>query len=660
MFFDDLDLSLKKNVTLKSAPPIPATKWAPPGYFPNLSGADFIAFDVETKEPDLEHGPGWARGKGHIVGVAVGAHFSDSSKDRAWYFPVRHEVQSDMNLDAAQVFRWLKHTLETDHIPKVGANLLYDVGWLTEENIYVLGDLHDVQFAEALLQEEGLVNLDHLGLKYCGCGKESSLLYKWCADAYGGSVSGSQRSNIYRAPPSLVGLYAESDVLLPLSVLKKQLVLLENEHLMDVYRMECESIYYLVRMRIAGVTVDVKKAELIYGKLSESIGSQQKHLFDQTGVHVNVDSSKDLAKLFDSVGLVYPQTSKGSPSFAKDFLKTVDHPVVRLIQNIRECRIVQNTFIKSYILESNVNGKLHTQFHPLRAEKYGTRSGRFASTNPNLQNIPVRTELGKSIRSLFIPDSGHILLEKNDQSQIEYRFLAHFAVGAGSDYVRLQYNSDRKTDYHALTQLLVKQQAGISIDRKPIKTVNFGLLYGMSEGALSRELGLDSATASKLFKAYHKGNPYVKATMCEISDDAQKKGYVCTVLGRRSRFTAWEPKQVDYGNRATPLPYDRAVELYGIFIQRSSTYKAINRLLQGSAADAFKKALQKCVSSGVFDVIGVPRLQVHDELVFSVIDDSREQNEAYAEMHNILETAVKLRVPLLVDTGRGHNWGSIE
>lgn len=659
-FFDQEELGqVKRKAALRIPPPVPDTGWSPPREFPNLSAAVVIALDTETWEPDFSHGPGFGRGKGHIVGFSLAALDRDGNRGK-WYFPVRHELAPEDNLDPATCFRWLKTVLETPHIPKVGANLLYDVGWLTTENVYVQGELHDVQFAEALLNEEGEVSLEYLGKKYCDEGKDSSLMYQWLAEAYGGSANGEQRGNIHRAPPRLAGPYGEGDADLPLRVFEKQWPLLVAEGLTDVYRMECDSIYLLTQMRLSGVNIDLRAAEQLYVELEKDIEGLYAQLHAQTGVLANVNSGADLAKIFDKVGVTYPRTAKGAPSFRKEFLNTVEHPIADLVREIREHDKIRGTFVKSYLLESNVNGRVHCQFHPLRGDDGGTRSGRFSSDKPNLQNIPVRSALGKRIRKLFIPDEGHLCWEKNDYSQIEYRFLVHFAVGDGADAARKRYNDDPKTDYHVMTQELVKNIAKILIERKPIKNINFGLLYGMGEPKLARQAGIAKNLAKEVFKAYHTGNPYVKATMDATANEAQVRGFVTTVLNRRSRFNLWEPRQINYEQRATALPYNLAIQNYGCDIQRAHTHKAINRRLQGSAADIIKRGMHTCWKEGVFNVIGVPKLQVHDELDFSVREDTKEQAEAFGYMRHVLATALPLRVPVIVDTGRGINWGAID
>ena len=238
MFWEDVPVKSGKRETVRIMPPIPDTGWRPPTYLPDLSGAACISIDCETYDPDLlTHGPGWARGRGHIVGVSIGADGGGR-----WYFPIRHEVEPQDNWDPEVVLQWLRHTLGNPRQPKVGANLLYDIGWLRHEGVTVRGELVDVQFAEALLDERADVNLETLGQKYLGEGKESNILYDWCSKYYGGKANGTQRANIYRSPPRLVGPYAESDADLPLRVASAMYPLLVREGLFHLFQMECALI----------------------------------------------------------------------------------------------------------------------------------------------------------------------------------------------------------------------------------------------------------------------------------------------------------------------------------------------------------------------------------------------------------------------------------
>ena len=947
-FFDDLDLGTKRRKSvLKVLPPFPHTGWTPPTYFPDLSSAVALSFDVETKETDWDHGPGWARKKGHIVGIGIGAIDALGNRGQ-WYFPMRHEVQREYNLDPAWVVGHVRPVLENPYVPKVGANLIYDVGWMTEEDIFVQGELHDVQFAEALLDEDAFVALDVLGTKYMGVGKTTNVMYDWINQAYSPHKR-EERGEIYRTPPSLVGHYVEGDVSLPLDVSLRQIPILDREGLYDVYRMECDLIPLLVQMRRAGVNIDLQKAETLYYDLGKELEVLYAKLSLEVGKQITrVSSGDELAVIFDHFGIKYPRTKEtNKPSFRKEWLAALEHPIGAQINAIRMIEKIRDTFIKSYILEANINGKIHGSFHPLRGEEGGTKTGRFScvagftlietnrglkridqlkigekvlthkkryrkvtakwlkgiepmlnvtfsngdvltctishkllsstnqwitieevaneyfkkmgftvreyikhfeslsqqrnvnsfsnskniknnfpqcsahyknshascrtssfkkiqvsriqngrkksdvqkntrsasfmercnrrrvwvsnshsqrrtsisssnrygscfmdqktpryfrgtsyrwqskkqsfrqfsprdprrsqtytffaskgqqlvsvdsihfagchkvyditveedhsyatcgtfshnSSDPNLQNIPKRSKLGKQMRAMFIADYGHLCFGAGDQSQIEYRSLVHYAVGPGSDEVRYQYQTDPTTDYHKMTQSLVKEVGGVLLPRNgdeaaemgmnlTIKEINFGLLYGMSEAKLARAAGLDKKKSSEVFKAYHAGAPYVKKTMEQAASEVQANGFITTILGRRTRFKMWEPVEKNYIDKQLPLPYDQAIRQYGSYIKRAYEYKAINYRLQGTAAEALKKAMLRCWKEGVYHVMGVPRLTVHDENGHSIADDSLAVREATAYMIHCMETSIPaFRIPLRFDWGTGANWG---
>jgi DNA polymerase I-like protein with 3'-5' exonuclease and polymerase domains len=659
MFWEDIPVKSGKRETIRIMPPIPDTGWRPPKYLPDLSSARVISVDCETYDPDLlTHGPGWARGKGHMVGVSVGADGGGR-----WYFPIRHEVEPQDNWDPAMVLNWLRHTLGNPHQPKVGANLLYDVGWLRHEGVTVRGELVDVQYAEALLDERAEVNLETLGQKYLGEGKDSSLLYDWCSRFYGGKANGSQRANIYRSPPRLVGPYAEADADLPMRVAIAMYPKLVQEGLLDLLRMECALIPLLIDMRFAGVRVNVARAEELREVLANRAIEEHKKLRNMVGFDVDINSADSLSRAFDSIGLGYGRTAKGKPSFTKAFLEGLKHPLADHIREIRKCDKLRGTFLESYILDSHINGMVYGQFHPLRSDEGGTRSGRFSSSTPNLQNIPARDdELAPLIRGLFVPDEGHAAWRKYDYSQIEYRFLIHFARGPGADDVRAHFNAHPDTDYHEMALDLVAPEAGWDIStkelrkqhRRPIKNINFGLIYGMGVDKLSGDLGLTKQEGKALFAAYHKGVPFAKATMDWCSEEAQQLGTITTILGRKSRFDLWEPAK--WGEDIIALPYEQAILRYGS-IRRAYTHKALNRRLQGSAADLMKKAMLKCYLDGVFDETGIPRLTVHDELDFS---DPGGKDAAFREMKHIMETALPISIPVRADGDIGPDWGHVE
>jgi len=651
LFWEDVPTVRGKNQIAAIMPDIPDTGWKPPATLPNLSNSTIISLDVETYDPELiERGPGWARGVGHLVGISLG---DDTGK--TWYFPIRHEIMPEDNWDPEVVLIWLRHTLSNPKQPKVGANIIYDIGWLQQEEVYVRGPLYDVQYAEALLDETRNVALEALGQRYLGMGKESNLLYRWCSDYYGGNENQTQRKNIYRAPPCLVGAYAESDADLPLRVLKKQWSLLIEEGLMDLFLMECELIPLYVSMRFEGVSVNVPYAEKLGVDLKVREDEFQSELDRIAGFSVNTNASASLARVFEGEGLSFNRTAKGNPSFTKEFMKGVQHPVADLIRDIKLHQKLRSTFVESYILDSHIEGKVYGQFHPLRGEEYGTRSGRYSSSNPNLQNIPSRDPiLAPLIRGLFIPDPHHMQWRKYDYSQIEYRFMVHYAVGDAGFRARKMFNANPKLDYHEFAQSLVEEKTGMFIERKPIKNINFGLIYGMGKDTLARGLGLNKAKAKELFAAYFEAMDFAKPTMDSAINEAQETGVITTILGRKSRFNLWEPKA--WSNRGFPLPLEKAIMQYGD-IKRAETHKALNRRLQGSAADQMKLAMHKCWIDGVYDDIGVPRLTVHDEVNHS---DPGGKDEGFAEMKHIFETVLPLKIPVLFEGEVGSSWGDLQ
>lgn len=655
LFWQDLPRK-KGDRTARIMPDIPETGWKAPTEFPDLSAAKALSIDVETYDPELKkRGPGWARGVGHLVGIAAG-----TDDGHRWYFPMRHEVSPEENLDPEHVLNWARDNLTDPRQVKIGANIGYDVGWLRQENVIVQGALHDVQFAEALLKEGGTVNLDDLGERYLGEGKTGHTLYEWCSAYYAGAETQVQRANIYRSPPSLVGPYAEGDVDLPFRVLEKQWPLLEADGLHPIYDIECRLIYLMIEMRFAGVRIDVDIAEQLQVRMVDELKIVDAELKDLVGFEVNCNANESLARAFDEFGIPYGFTAPskthpdGQPSFTKKFLESVEHPLVDLVLKKRSREKLKGTFIESYMLNSHVDGRLYGQFHQLRGDKSGARSGRLSSSTPNLQNLPIRSDLGKLVRTAFVPDYSHASWRKIDYSQIEYRILAHYAIGAGADQLRQQYINDPNIDFHNMVGEFIFNATGKRLDRIPVKTVNFGTLYGMGVKKLALDLNVNVPTAKGLLETIHGSAPFLKSTMKGTSDEAENLGFITTVLGRRSRFDLWVPHH--YGTEAVPVPFDQAILMYAR-PKRAYLHKALNRRLQGSAADLMKYAMLLCWEAGLFDEIGVPRLTVHDELDFS---DPGGFDEVFREINHVMEHAIKFRVPVKVETEIGPSWGAVQ
>lgn len=660
IFWKDVEKVKRKgrDQIARVMPEILETGWRPVRDLPNLARAQVLGIDLETNDESLEqdHGPGWARGVGEIAGISV------ATEDAAWYFPIRHTIEPQYNYDPATVLNWAQHQFSGTQ-PKVFANAPYDLGWLAQEGVSVRGPIHDVQFAEALLDSDAFVALEALGRKYLNESKHTDLVMQWCADYYGGKPGLEQRKNLWRCSPRLVAPYAIGDANMPIRVLEKQWGLLRREGLWDLYRMECDLIPLMLAMRFAGVRVNLEEADRVKGELVQKEQQIVAKLRALVGFDVNFNAGDSIAKAFTKLGIPYDLTAKSKkPSFTKEKLQKVAHPIGGLIREARKVNKAHSTFIESYIIDANINGFIYPSFHQLKGDENGTVTGRYASSHPNHQNITSRDDyLAPLIRGIYVPDEGHKQWRKYDWSQLQYRFLAHYAVGDGSDNLRRIFNTDPNADYHEIVQRLIREITGIELPRKPVKNVNFGFVFGMGIDKLANMLGLALDKATELADTYHLGVPYVKETLQACSEDAKQTGIVTTILGRKTRFNLFAPARYrdqtdDEGERLPGLPYALAVAKYGHNIKRAYTHKALNYKLQGSEGDLMKYCMLRAWNEGVFAATGVPRLTVHDELDFS---DHGESDDAYEYLHHeIMERSLKFRVPISVGCDVGPSWGA--
>jgi len=339
----------------------------------------------------------------------------------------------------------------------------------------------------------------------------------------------------------------------------------------------------------------------------------------------------------------YERTEKTSaPSFTKNFLQQHKHPVVNLIAKAREINKARTTFIDS-ILRYEHKGRIHAEINQLRNAGGGTVTGRFSYQNPNLQQIPARNkDLGPKIRSLFIPEEG-CKWGCFDYNQQEPRLVVHYAslYKLPSVYDVLDsYKENVKSDFHQTVADMAE------IPRSQAKTINLGLFYGMGKGKLQAQLGVTQEKAVELFNTYHCRVPFVKQLMDKASNRAQERGQIRTLLGRLCRFHLWEPSS--FGMHKA-LPHEEALREHGPGIKRAYTYKSLNKLIKGSAADMTKKSMLDLYKEGI-----VAHIQIHDELDLSIEDDKQAKR-----IVDIMESAVELEVPNKVDYEFGKNWGDI-
>lgn len=601
-----------------------------PEEYPNLKGAKEISIDLETYDPNLTTlGSGWPRKDGHIIGVAVAV------SGGSWYFPVRH--LNGRNLDAKQTFNWLRKVCDDPTCTYIFHNAAYDVGWLKTENIHIAGRIADTMIVAPLLDENRFsYALNALGKDYLNERKDERMLQEG-ARSFGVNA----KSEMYKLPAALVGAYAEQDAALTLKLWEYFKGLIIREEIGSIVDLELNVQRVTIAMRERGVRVDVEAAERIKLDLEKREKALLEGIKKEYGVAVDIWAAQSVAKAFDVAGLNYGKTEKtGAPSFGKTFLKNHSHHLPKAIVQARELNKARTTFIDT-ILKHETNGRIHAEIHPLRSDEGGTVTGRFSYSDPNLQQIPARNaEIGPLIRSLFLPEQGDVW-GAFDYSSQEPRLVVHYAslldFDGARDFVE-EYAKDARTDFHQLAADIV------GVPRKQAKDINLGLFYGMGKNKLAASLGLDIEEAEQLFAKYHARVPFVKQLSDYTVNRATNKGVIRTLLGRRCRFDLWEPMK--YG-LFKPMPYKEAHAEHGTSIRRAFTYKALNRLIQGSAADQTKQAMVALYNEGI-----LPMIQVHDELDVSVSNEQQGKR-----IQEIMESCVELQVPSIVDAEFGPNWG---
>jgi len=607
----------------------PETEWIPPTHLPDLKDHKEIAIDLETRDPGLKSsGSGSVNGNGEVVGIAVAVE--------GWsgYFPIAHEGGG--NMDRALVLDWFEEVLHTD-ATKIFHNAMYDVSWIRSMGFYIRGGVIDTLIAASLIDENRWgYALNALGKQYVGVGKNEKILND-AAKSWGIDP----KADMWRLPAPLVGEYAEQDAVLTLRLWHALQREISSQDLWDVFNLETNLFPCLIDMKFKGVRVDAEKANLLKQELIKEEKNIYRGIRKLIGFDVEIWAAASIAKAFDEVKLPYDRTEKGAPSFTKNFLATHPHELPKAIANAREINKAHTTFIDT-IIKHEHNGRIHADINQIRSDDGGTVTGRFSYSNPNLQQIPARNkDLGPKIRALFIPEKNHTW-GCFDYSQQEPRIVVHFASLLkleGSQTIVDQYNAG-EADFHQM----IADMAGI--ERKQAKTINLGLMYGMGKNKLMAELGLMKEAAEDLIRTYHQKAPFVKMLSEQVSRRADDSGKIRTIGGRLCHFDLWEPH--GFGIKK-PLPHADALREHGPGIKRAFTYKALNKLIQGSAADMTKQSMLALYQEGV-----IPHIQVHDELDISV--ESPEQAE---KIIKIMEAAVELRVPNKVDFEEGTNWGDI-
>jgi len=618
----------------------PKSEWVPPLELPDITSAAKIAIDVETRDSNLKkNGPGWPTGDGEVVGYAVAID--------GWsgYIPIRH--YGGGNLDEKIVNRWLKKVFECP-ADKIMHNAQYDLGWIKRMGFTVNGRIIDTMLVASLLDENRFsYSLNALAYEHLGKTKSEKALVE-AAREFGVDP----KAEMWKMPAMYVGPYAEVDAVLTLELWNYFSTMLGKEDLWNIANIELDLLPCLVDMTMRGVRIDVNRVERTKDMLLKREKEVMKEIKRITGSSVEIWAAQSLSKAFDKLDITYPKTEKGAPSFTKQFLNEHAHPVSKLIVEARNLNKTSGTFINTIIKHCRADGRIHSHINQIRSDDGGTVSGRISMSNPNLQQIPARDpELGPMIRSLFLPEEGD-QWAAIDYSQQEPRILVHYAhvygktrgipLEGAAEFVEA-YNTDPATDFHTMVAEMT------NIPRKQAKTINLALMYGMGVNKMAESLDITVEEAKKLVKQYHNRVPFVKGLMTGVMNrlnENSSAGALRSLGGRKCRFDMWEPDTFAM-NKA--LPYREAVSTYGATtrLKRAYTYKALNRLIQASAADMTKKAMVALYKEG-----HLPLVQIHDEIAMSVknVDEAN-------EIAKIMENVLPLEVPSKCDVEMGPSWG---
>jgi DNA polymerase I-like protein with 3'-5' exonuclease and polymerase domains len=619
------------------------TEWFPPDDFPDLSKYDEIAIDLETKDPDLKtKGSSSMRGQGDVVGIAIAV------RDWSGYYPIAHE--SGPNMERKKVLGWFADVLKTK-ADKIFHNAIYDMCWIHRLGLTVHGTVVDTMIMTSLVDENRFrYDLNSVAQFYTGMGKNESALQEaakeWGVDP---------KAEMYKLPAMYVGEYAERDAEVTLALWQELKKEIEHQDLQSIVEVEQKVFPCILDMKIKGVRVSESQVDQLDHQLKKSYDKYIKRINDDTGIYPEVWAAKSIELVCNKLGIDdFDRTEKTQkPSFTKNYLKNHKHPVLRAIASARELDKLKNTFLES-IKNYVYNGRIHADIHQLKGDFGGTITGRLSYSNPNLQQLPNYSNIGKGIRSIFMPEEGH-RWGCFDYSQQEPRLVVHYALATlgttgvqsiADKYDEAGENPDdleiqKAADFHSMVAEIA------DIDRGQAKTINLGLFYGMGKAKLQAQLGVTDQVARNLLATYHNKVPFVKQLIHHTMDRAQQRGWIRTILGRKCRFNMWEP--ATFGMHKPQTFEDASMEHGSRNIKRAFTYKALNKLIQGSAADMTKQAMINLREAGI-----TPMIQIHDEL-----NVSYENEQGADKIKEIMEQAVPLKVPNKVDFEDGECWGDI-
>ncbi len=584
-----------------------------------LENVRLISLDTETTSTDPM--------RAELVGISLAFE-----SGRGYYLPVGHRTGEEQ-LPAEEVFEALRALLTSPQVAKIGHNLKYDALVLENQGLPVTPLTFDTMIAAWLVQPENY----NLGLKELA----QSYLDVQMTHIEALIGKGKNQLTMDRVPIETVAAYAAADAEICLRLMPLLRERLEQVNATRLFEeIEMPLVPVLGMMERNGVMLDVPFLKQMSHELSRRMQAIEKDIFQIVGYSFNLNSTQQLSKvLFETLRLEPPdrrkKTASGHYSTSAGVLEELrdQHPVVDQILEYRELAKLKSTYVDALPQQINPRtGRVHTSYN-----QTGSVTGRLASSDPNLQNIPTRTETGRLVRNAFIAAPGYRLLSV-DYSQIELRIVAHMAQ---DEAMLTAFRAGQ--DIHAATAAAIY---GVSLDqvtkeqRRHAKAINFGLIYGMSAFGLHRSTDLTLAEAENFVKAYFQQFPAVKAFLDGLRRQASRQGYVETLLGRRRYF----PNLKSNANPALRAREER---------------EAINAPVQGTAADIMKLAMVRLPPALKAAGLGARMLlQVHDELVLEVPENERD--ETVRVVREVMENAYPLSIPLVTEARWGQNWGSLE
>lgn len=582
--------------------------------FPKLNDT-IIAIDIETKEEKniSTYGPGSHRHyldgeESYILGVAI----SDSEND--FYFPFSKEL-----------FKWLRG-IQQEHT-WVGHNIMYDLSWLYYEGFRPQSVCDTMGLVKLLAEDRQPRNgfakpysLDACAYDYLGVRKNEEGIQAFCTEH---GLKGNPQKWLWRMPEGLVGQYAKVDTRLTRELYVKLIQEIARQGLQEVWETECELLPILAETHHRGIRIDAEKRHDTSELLEREISELMAWMEAKAARKFNPNSGKQLAEVFTFLGIEYALTDKGNPSFkGEDLLPFGVDPDMEYFPHVL---VTHNKLLKlkrdfvDRIGDFMVGGRIRPMINP-----YGTKTGRPTSNTPNIFQIPKRGRGKELCRALFLPEPGEEWASMDYASE-EYRVFAHYAVGAGADRYRSNYNSEgalreEKYDMHIENGKL----AGVS--RSKAKTIGLGVLFGMGADKMAASLGEGREEGLRIVNKFHSVNPAFRATSRLVETVAKRRGYVRTLMGRRRR------------------------------LDKKSAYRGLNFLTQGNSADLAKKTIVLAHREGLFDKVHF-LLWLYDEYNLSVAEENK---WAVDRIKEIGETAIKFKVKMWLDLGYGPNWGEVK